>query len=224
MSAGLEELKTLWGKALEDQASRAEMDRLAELMSDSNLMQEFADWQASQAAGEPEASLDESQWRAIDAKVRRGYRRFSHPIKFKPLAWLAAAGLAAVMAWSFTTSESRKSADYEERSAELEMEEEEAALPAPKPRKAAGERELKAGRMRVILEQPKPGKASVKVYDSEGSLVRSLYEGRLDAGKYSFEWAGEDAQGRRVAPGRYSIESKTSAGSTTREVEIRSKK
>jgi hypothetical protein len=45
--------------------------------------------------------------------------------------------------------------------------------------------------------------ASLTIFDVAGRRVRTLIDGRLDAGPHSAAWNGRDAHGHRVAPGVY---------------------
>jgi hypothetical protein len=47
------------------------------------------------------------------------------------------------------------------------------------------------------------GTATVDVLDLQGRLVRSLWNGRLEAGPHTFRWDGRDGDGRTVAAGVY---------------------
>ncbi len=46
---------------------------------------------------------------------------------------------------------------------------------------------------------------TAKIYDADGTLVRSVDMGAQSAGEYSFEWDGLDADGASVVDGQYSI-------------------
>ena len=65
---------------------------------------------------------------------------------------------------------------------------------------------------------PKRGNVSLKVYDIRGRLVKTLYSGELDAGKYSFRWDGTDMSGRKVANGVYIYRLETEFGSLAKRV------
>jgi len=49
----------------------------------------------------------------------------------------------------------------------------------------------------------KPGRATVRIYDVQGRLVRTLVEGDLAAGRHSQTWRGVDDSGNIVASGVY---------------------
>jgi len=58
-----------------------------------------------------------------------------------------------------------------------------------------------AGRARLVAQQPSWG--FLRVFDVNGRLVASVYEGRLDAGPHSLEWPGVDDAGTDVSAGLY---------------------
>jgi flagellar basal-body rod modification protein FlgD len=50
---------------------------------------------------------------------------------------------------------------------------------------------------------PEDGTVTVKIYDHEGELVRTLEQGKEKAGYHSFTWNGEDEFGEQVPDGSY---------------------
>ena len=59
---------------------------------------------------------------------------------------------------------------------------------------------------KVAFDIPAGGTASVYVYDFEGNLVRTLFEGKkYGPGKHEKEWDGRDDKSNLVAPGPYVI-------------------
>jgi subtilisin-like proprotein convertase family protein len=52
---------------------------------------------------------------------------------------------------------------------------------------------------------PRPGAASLALYDVSGRRVRSLVEGALDAGVHVCRWNGRDDSGRALSPGIYLV-------------------
>src|SRR5262245_15194751 len=101
MNPRLEALIILWSKALEGGLSADENARLAALMEDSALMEEFSQWQAQQALQEPESSLQPKDWEQLDSRVKSGFRRFARPLWARPALWLLAAaaiGSAGILA------------------------------------------------------------------------------------------------------------------------------
>lgn len=58
-------------------------------------------------------------------------------------------------------------------------------------------------RTTVSFDLPRSGRATVRVYDLRGALVRELVDAEFEAGRHRVSWEGLDAQGRRVASGTY---------------------
>lgn len=56
---------------------------------------------------------------------------------------------------------------------------------------------------RLVVELEQAGQVRLDVYDVQGRLVRSLYNGSLPAGTRSFLWNGNDDSGNRVGSGVY---------------------
>lgn len=52
---------------------------------------------------------------------------------------------------------------------------------------------------------PAAGKTTIKIYNIKGQLVKDLYSGNLEAGKYSFVWNSCDFSNRSVSSGIYFI-------------------
>jgi hypothetical protein len=50
---------------------------------------------------------------------------------------------------------------------------------------------------------PQKGTASLAVYDASGRLVRTLFEGKVEAGKQSATWDGRDNAGQTLPSGTY---------------------
>lgn len=55
----------------------------------------------------------------------------------------------------------------------------------------------------IRFTTPRDGRASLKVYDLSGRLVRTLVDGALPAATHEVVWRGQDDAGRRVASGSY---------------------
>ncbi|MBD3335478.1 MAG: T9SS type A sorting domain-containing protein, partial [Candidatus Eisenbacteria bacterium] len=50
---------------------------------------------------------------------------------------------------------------------------------------------------------PQAGRAQLRIYAPDGSLVRTLVDGRQPAGRYALRWDGRDNGGRPAAAGMY---------------------
>jgi hypothetical protein len=64
------------------------------------------------------------------------------------------------------------------------------------------------------------GRAVVRVYDPSGRLLRTLHDGRVDAGERSVSWDGKDDAGRDAPSGIYMIRLDAGGESTTRKVDL----
>lgn len=60
--------------------------------------------------------------------------------------------------------------------------------------------------LQVIIRLKNPGMVKVRVLDADGKQVRRLYEGTIQAGRWSFEWDGLMSNGEPASPGLYRIE------------------
>ena len=56
---------------------------------------------------------------------------------------------------------------------------------------------------RVSFDLPRDGRATLRVYDVSGRLVRTLVDDDLSAGEHFMTWSGDDEAGRGVATGTY---------------------
>ncbi|MBD3336330.1 MAG: DUF3160 domain-containing protein [Candidatus Eisenbacteria bacterium] len=64
------------------------------------------------------------------------------------------------------------------------------------------------------------GAGRVRIYDSQGGLVRELHRGRLPSKLIHLQWDGADASGHRVASGVYYLRLETPGRLTTRKVTV----
>ena len=55
----------------------------------------------------------------------------------------------------------------------------------------------------IRFQIPDFSKVSLKIYDVSGRLVRTLIDGKLDAGYHRSRWDGKDEEGRNVGAGIY---------------------
>ena len=55
----------------------------------------------------------------------------------------------------------------------------------------------------IRLDVPETANASLMIYDITGRLVRTLYSGMINAGRYTFAWDSKDDHGAAVATGVY---------------------
>ena len=59
--------------------------------------------------------------------------------------------------------------------------------------------------LRVSIEMEKTGKVIITVLDSNGLLVRGLYQGFWNQGIHLLDWDGKDEAGNQVQPGNYTV-------------------
>ena len=62
------------------------------------------------------------------------------------------------------------------------------------------------------------GTAHLEIFDVRGRHVRTLVDGRLEAGQHTPVWDGRDDTGRTVAAGVYFVRLETGTGSSVRKV------
>jgi hypothetical protein len=64
----------------------------------------------------------------------------------------------------------------------------------------------------VVFQLPAGGDVTLRVYDLLGREIRTLADGRFEAGTHSLSWDATDASGRGVVSGIYFAQLQTSAG------------
>lgn len=67
----------------------------------------------------------------------------------------------------------------------------------------------------IIFAMPRADDIALRVYDTAGRLVRTLAEGRIEAGRHEVSWNGTDAAGKPVSPGVYFYRLTTAAETLT---------
>jgi hypothetical protein len=72
----------------------------------------------------------------------------------------------------------------------------------------------------IKLAIPVSGVASLKVYNVQGRLVRTIMDGRFEAGEYNVDWNGANSAGRRVASGIYFMKLETQKGSLVKKMVV----
>jgi len=82
-----------------------------------------------------------------------------------------------------------------------------------------GSQSREGNALRVSIETQKTQDVTVNVLDSNGLLVRELYQGSWDAGVHQVDWDGKDEAGNPVLPGDYTVivnaDGKTMSGVVT---------
>lgn len=66
----------------------------------------------------------------------------------------------------------------------------------------------------VWLEAMQAGEVTLRIHDVRGQLVRTLYQGNVDAGRHAVAWDGKDAGGASVASGVYMVRLTTADGAS----------
>jgi len=72
----------------------------------------------------------------------------------------------------------------------------------------------------IKMAIPVAGKASLKVFDVQGRLVRTLLDEKIAAGEHAIHWGGANTDGRRVASGIYFMKMETRKGSLVKKMVI----
>ncbi len=72
----------------------------------------------------------------------------------------------------------------------------------------------------IKMAIPMAGKASLKVFDVQGRLVRTLIDEEIAAGEHAIHWGGANSDGRRVASGIYFMKMETLRGSVVKKMVI----
>jgi flagellar hook assembly protein FlgD len=60
--------------------------------------------------------------------------------------------------------------------------------------------------LRIRIEVPREVAGRVTLYDSDGRLVRHLFEGSMPAGTWALDWDQKNDHGSRVAAGAYIVQ------------------
>ncbi len=68
----------------------------------------------------------------------------------------------------------------------------------------------------VWLSADAPRRVRIRVFDVAGRLVRSLFEGWIDAGRRSIDWDGTADDGNPVTSGVYFVVAESEGGAATR--------
>jgi hypothetical protein len=58
----------------------------------------------------------------------------------------------------------------------------------------------------IVFGLPRPGRASLFLYNSHGQRVRVLADGEFREGYHTVHWDGKDAEGKRLSTGIYVIQ------------------
>lgn len=72
----------------------------------------------------------------------------------------------------------------------------------------------------VAFDLPRPGAARLQVFDTNGRLARTLFDGWLPAGRHRQSWNGVDLSGRPVAAGIYFVRLEAGSSSAVRKLTV----
>lgn len=77
-------------------------------------------------------------------------------------------------------------------------------------------------RLSVVVELAKPAPVKVFIQDDRGQVVRALYDGKLEAGKWSLRWDGLLADGAKAPSGDYRIQVESGSHKMAKNVSVSS--
>jgi hypothetical protein len=72
----------------------------------------------------------------------------------------------------------------------------------------------------IVFSLPRSQDASLRIYDVQGKLVRTLVQGLQAAGRHEVTWQGRDDRGGAVASGLYFYRLTTDAGDLVRKMTL----
>lgn len=72
----------------------------------------------------------------------------------------------------------------------------------------------------IRFEVARTSEVSIKVYNAMGQLVKTLEDGRMQPGRYSVQWDGRNAEGRKVSSGVYFYKMEAEAFRATKKLLI----
>jgi len=79
-------------------------------------------------------------------------------------------------------------------------------------------------RLSVVVELDHPAPVQVRIFDPANREVRDLYQGNLQAGKWSIHWDGLLTDGSRAPAGNYRIQVQSGTAEMSKDVSIESGK
>jgi hypothetical protein len=221
MDSRLETLVKLYSESLErdlGQAAQAEMDALLE---DARLVEDFGQWQAASSPAEAQDYADTPE---LDRRARSHFRGRGWASRHWPQLLAGAVALAGLGVFVNALMPRRPdivSVASDEQPlglrGQLSDEPEQEVLATPRPTLGLppgfGERhtQLQAridGHVELRWTMAREGSAEVRVLDERGHVVRSVWKGHAEAGRFTNRWNGRDDNGRLVAPGAYTLQAR----------------
>lgn len=168
---------------------------------------------AAELASSDEACLEFAQ--AAEADYRRsGFPEPQLPARLSRKAWALLALLAvgtASGAWLLSDGE-RPVEPVQAQDQALPLHEEQAPVKAAPMTEAPGA--LAPDRLDVrrydsdfvlSVTTERAGKATIQLQSLDGRSLRTLYQGRLEKGRWAIRWDGAGADGQVLVPGRYRL-------------------
>jgi hypothetical protein len=222
MDSRLEQLVKLYTESLErdlGQAAQAEMDALLE---DARLVEDFGQWQAAMS---PAEGAEYGATPEMDRAARSHFRGRGWAVRHWPQLLAGAIALAGLGVFVHALMPRRPDilvvsgddAPMALRGHAVEEPEQEVLAPTPRPTLGLppgyGERptQLEArisGSVELRWTMAHDGEAEVRVLDERGHIVRSVWKGHAEAGRYTNRWNGRDDSGRLVVPGSYTLQAR----------------
>jgi hypothetical protein len=221
MDSRLESLVKLYTESLErdlGQAAQAELDALLE---DPRLVEEFGQWQAAMS---PAEGAEPGQTPELDKRVRGSFNGRGWASRHWPQLLVGAIALAGLGVFIHALMPRKPdvmmvSGDDAPMAVRGEAPEEPRhnlyAEAKPRPTLGLppgfGERPTKLearidGNVELRWTMAHAGRAEVRVLDDHGNLVRKVWSGHADSGRYTNRWNGKDQAGTVVAPGPYTLQ------------------
>lgn len=218
MDARLDRLIQLFSDSLERDIKPELEAELQGLLEDPHLVEAFGQWQAARSAtdgAEPGATPE------LDRKVRGYFRGKSYVLRHWQAFLAGAVGLSLVILF-FKAIEKRQPdvVPVAVEDAVMDVQDAPEAVAEPTRRPTLGlppgygsrpsRLESHSGRsVDLRWNFAEEGQAAIKVYDDQGRLVRTVWQGHAEPGRYTNSWNGKDDDGRLVEPGRYRLQAES---------------
>lgn len=75
-------------------------------------------------------------------------------------------------------------------------------------------------RTNILLTTAQSGRASLRVFNIAGQLVKELYQGQLPVGRHEFEWDARDGSGNRISNGLYLVRAESGGTAVTGKIMV----
>lgn len=221
MEPRLELLIKLWSDSLEREIGQQAEAELEALLGDADLVERFAAWQAGRSATD---GADPGPTPGLDQRVRAAFNAKPWVVRHWPQLLAAALGLGGLAVF-INALLPRQPEVVRVWSDEQPMAAAETAEAVPRAPEATpkptlglppgfGQRPTRlqakvSGKVELGWTMPEDGLSEVRVLDSRDRLVRVVWKGFAEAGRYRNHWDGKDDQGRLVAPGSYRLQARS---------------